>query len=103
MPARERDFREILEAGVQIVVRYSTDRGRVVSYAVVLIAEIDGDDYTIRVYDNAHGQCEIHRYEQGEGKQPAESVGVVDPGVAMREAIGDIKNRYEEMIRSWRR
>lgn len=44
------------------LVWFVTERGVVISYSVVLVAQHRGAWQTIRVYDNAHGQNEMHRH-----------------------------------------
>jgi len=57
------------QAGV--VVWFATERGKVLSYSVVLLALHGGRWQTIRVYDNAHGQNEMHRHSAPTGESAA--------------------------------
>jgi hypothetical protein len=57
----------------------------------------------IRVYDNAHGPHDLHRYTFGGGKQPAETFFYGEPEAAMDFAIEQIRTGYEQMIRSWQK
>jgi hypothetical protein len=61
-----------------------TERGNVISYSVVLLALHGGAWRTVRVYDNAHGANEMHRYTLAGGKQPAELVHAAPPEEARR-------------------
>lgn len=50
-------------------------RGRdVIDYSVVLVIEVDGRMETVRVYDGAHGENELHRYTREGAKQDGPSV-----------------------------
>jgi hypothetical protein len=79
-------------------------RGRdVIDYSVVLVIEVDGRMETVRVYDGAHGENELHRYTREGGKQAAEAFDRGTLGEGMRAAIDEIKGGYEEMIDGWHR
>jgi hypothetical protein len=84
-------------------VEFKTDRRDVVDYSIVLLVEVDGELETVRLYDGAHGENELHRYTRKGGKQPAEVVHHGDLGAGMRAAIDEIEQRYEAMIESWRK
>jgi hypothetical protein len=56
-------------------VEFETTRRDVVDYSIVLLVEVDGEPETMRLYDGAHGENELHRYTRKGGKQPAEVVG----------------------------
>jgi hypothetical protein len=84
-------------------VEFKTDRRAVVDYSIVLLVEVDGELETVRLYDGAHGENELHRYTRKGGKQPAEVVHHGDLGAGMRAAIDEIEQRYEAMIESWRK
>jgi hypothetical protein len=56
----------------------------------------------LRVYDNAHGANEMHRYTLAGGKQPAELVHAGEAGEAMRAARDEVLAGYEKMIEAWR-
>jgi len=58
---------------------------------------------TVRVYDGAHGENELHRYTRQGGKQPAEIFHRGTLGEGMRVAIEAIKRGYQSMIEAWRR
>jgi hypothetical protein len=86
---------------VLVMVEFETVRRDVVDYAVVLLANVDGKMETVRVYDGAHGQNELHRYTRSEGKQPAEVIHDGTLGEGMRAAIMDMKRGYGAMIEAW--
>ncbi len=56
-----------------IYVEFTTDRRTVTDYGVMLLVQEEyGRIETVRVYDGAHGQNEMHRYTRQGGKQAAE-------------------------------
>jgi hypothetical protein len=70
----------------------------------VLLALHEGSWRTVRVYDNAHGEHEMHRYTLRSGKQTAEiRSGSGDSGEMMRIARDHALGGYETMIEGWRR
>lgn len=75
----------------------------VVDYAVVLVVEVDGCKETVRVYDGAHGENELHRHTCDGGKQAAEVFDRGTLGEGMRAAIEEIEHGYEAMIEGWHR
>ncbi|HEV3322366.1 MAG TPA: hypothetical protein VG147_09285 [Solirubrobacteraceae bacterium] len=87
----------------EIAVRFLTHRREVADYAVVLLSVERGDRRTVRVYDNAHGNHDMHRYNRADVKQAAQTFHQGSAGGAMRSAIEAIRGGYEEMIESWRR
>jgi hypothetical protein len=98
-------YRRVLDdiAGVFMFVEYKIEqRGPgVVDYSVVLIVEVDGRLETVRVYDGAHGENELHRHTREGGKQAAE---VFDRGTlaeGMRAAIEKIERDHEAIIEAW--
>jgi len=86
-----------------LIVDFTTRRDEVVDYALVLVVEEAGRRATVRIYDGAHGQNELHRYTRELGKQPAEIFHLGTLGEGMRAALTAIKSSYEEMIEGWRR
>jgi hypothetical protein len=92
-------------ARVFMSVEYKIEqRGRnVIDYSVVLVIEVDGRIETVRVYDGAHGENELHRYTREGGKQAAEVFARGTLGEGMRAAIDEIKSGYEEMTGGWHR
>jgi hypothetical protein len=92
-------------ANVVMYVEFETEqRGRsIVDYSVVLVIEDGGRTETVRVYDGAHGENELHRYTRDVGKQPAEVFDRGTLGEGMRAAIEEVERGYEEMIDGWHR
>ncbi len=76
-------------------------RRAVIDYAIVLLIEVAGDLETVRVYDGAHGENELHRYTKKAGKQAAEVFHRGTLGAGMRGAIEEAERGYEAMIDSW--
>ena len=58
------DYTRLLDRllGAFMHVEFKTDRREIVDYAVVLLIEVDGERETVRLYDGAHGENELHRY-----------------------------------------
>jgi hypothetical protein len=100
-------YKRLLDARAGIVMYVEYEIGRsgpdVVDYSVVLVVEVDGRKETVRVYDGAHGENELHRYSRVSGKRAAEVFDRGTLGEGMRAAIEEIKGGYEEMIDGWRR
>jgi hypothetical protein len=99
------DYTRLLDRplGAFMHVEFTTDRREIVDYAIVLLVELDGEFETIRLYDGAHGENELHRYTREGDKQPAE---IFDRGTlaqGMRAAIEEIERGYQTMIESWHR
>jgi hypothetical protein len=86
-----------------MIVRLVTERGGLTSYAVALIVRDGGVWTTVRLFDNAHGINEMHRYTRGGGKQPGELFHHGTPSEAMRAAELEVREGWTEMVRAWRR
>lgn len=95
-------YRLQLASDAELVVWFLTERGRVISYSVVLVVLHAGEWRTVRVYDNAHGRNEMHRHTLSGGKQAAEATHAGEAGAAMRAARDEILAGYERMIEAWR-
>lgn len=81
-----------------------TNEGRVVTdYVVVLVRGKGEAAETIRVYDGAHGNNEMHRYTTSDGKQTGKPFHSGTLGEGMRAAAKAIKEGYPEMIEGWER
>lgn len=90
------------DLGAVLSVAYTTVKGEVVDYSLVLLLnEVDGLK-TIRVYDCAHGFNEMHRYGREIGKQPGVQVHRGTLGEGMNAAIEAIEVSYVAMIEGWR-
>jgi hypothetical protein len=72
-------------------IEFKTVRRDIVDYAVVLLVDVDGGLKTVRLYDGAHNENELHRYTRGRGKQPAEIAHCGTLGQGMRAAIEEIE------------
>jgi hypothetical protein len=70
-------------------------------YAVMLQLRIEGRWQTIRLFDNAHGDHDMHRYTEAE-KQPAErfAEGTVSEVAPM--AIRYLIDHWEAIAESWK-
>jgi hypothetical protein len=89
------------QLGVILSVYFKAHGSAVLSYSLVLLAELDGRIETIRVYDSSHGFNEMHRYTREGGKQNGVVVNRATLGEGMRAAMEDIKDRYLAMIEGW--
>jgi hypothetical protein len=89
--------------GTWMHVEFTTEVREVTDYAVVLLVEEGGQLETVRVYDSAHGENEMHRYTREGGKQAAEVFHRDTLGAGMRAAIESVKRGYLPMIESWHR
>jgi hypothetical protein len=99
----ETAYRDWLDAEAAIDVRFTTLRMKVIDYVVVLLAVEAGDRWAVRVYDNAHGDNEMHRYNREGFKGAAEMFHRGSSGEALRSAIDAVRGGYSEMIEAWRR
>ncbi len=96
-------YRYPLSHDAELVVWFLTERSEVTSYAVVLLVRDQDHLAPVRVYDNAHGQNELHRHTRTGGKQAAEPHLQASHGEAMRAAIAEILAGYDKMVQGWRR
>jgi hypothetical protein len=100
-------YKRLLDATARVFMYVEYKIGRsgpdVVDYSVVLVVEVDGRKETVRVYDGAHGENELHRYTREGNKQAAEVFDRGNLGEGMRASIKEIKGGYEEMIEGWHR
>ncbi len=99
------DYTRLLDRllGVFVHIEFKTDRRDVVDYSIVLMVEVEGEMETVRLYDGAHGENELHRYTREGGKQPAEVFHRGGLGPGMRTAIQEIEDGYGAMIEAWRK
>jgi hypothetical protein len=84
-------------------VRYAKERGELVTYAVVLMAEVAGEFRPVRLFDNAHGTNDMHRYTRDGIKMPAETFHFGTASDAMNAAIQVIDESWEQMVEPWLR
>jgi hypothetical protein len=89
--------------GAVLRVEFASNGREITDYAVVLMWATDGSAETIRVYDGAHGQNEMHRYTRSDGKQSGKLFHAGTLGEGMRAAIADVESGYGEMIEGWER
>jgi hypothetical protein len=88
--------------GAWMSVAFTTDRREITNYAVVLLVD-DGEQIkTVRLYDRAHGENDLHRYTRTGGKQAAVVFHRGTLAAGMRAAIEEIKRGYGSMIEAWR-
>lgn len=88
-----------LAAGVRIYVKV---QGRPLSrYAVTLQVRSEGEWRTVFLFDNAHGDHDMHGYT-GNAKQPAERFMDGDPREVLPKAITFLVNHWEAIIESWK-
>jgi hypothetical protein len=99
----ETGYRDLLSVEAAIDVHFVTDRSGVTDYAIVLLVREDGAWVAVRVYDNAHGNHDMHRYNRDGVKQAAETFHHGSAGEAMRSVLEAVRGGYSEMIESWRR
>jgi hypothetical protein len=92
------EYTDDIGDAAEMIVRYETVRGRLVSYSVVLTVRGIG---TVRVFDNAHGINEMHRYTRSGEKLPGVEFDRGTPSEAMNAATGWIRAGWEEMRRPW--
>jgi hypothetical protein len=87
--------------GVRRTAQFTTDRGTLVRFSVVLSAWYDDAWHTVRVYDNAHGVNEMHRHTLSQGEQPAEVFHHSTASEAYVAAWRAVKKGHKEMITGW--
>lgn len=79
--------------------RYRLERGRVVDFAAQLLVGAGDEQRPIRLYDTAHGELEMHRYDEQGQKQPAQRVAPSgDWNLEMPRVIAAIEAGYARMI-----
>jgi hypothetical protein len=88
---------------VKLRVGFTTARGEVVDYVVVLLFAGLGGMETIRVFDSSHGFNEMHRYTRTGGKQTGTRFHSGSLGEGLRAAIEDVKRNHLQMIEGWSR
>lgn len=99
----ETSYRTRLNFEAAIDVRFLRRRMEVVNYAVVLLVREHGELRAVRVYDNTHGDHDMHRYNREGVKQAAETFHRGSASEALRSAIEAVRSGYGKMIESWRR
>jgi hypothetical protein len=100
---RERSWEDELRPGVEILVRYETERV-VVRFAVLLRVLVDDVWRPVELFDCSHGdRNDRHRYTQGGVKLPAHVFHHGTPGEAMNTAVVLTRRNHERMIEAWQR
>jgi hypothetical protein len=94
---------EDLDPRTRVVVRRSVAGSGTLTYAVTLLAYDDGLWHTIRLFDNAHGMNEMHRYTRTGGKQPAAVFHLGTAREAVEAAEEEVRQRWQAMVDGWRR
>jgi hypothetical protein len=97
------EYADPLGSGVSTAVRFVTENGVLVSYALVLLVEESGAIHTVRVFDNTHGVHEMHRYTRSDGKLAPEPFHYGAASEAMNTAKQWIADGWREMVEAWRR
>ncbi|HTC60332.1 MAG TPA: hypothetical protein VK691_09490 [Solirubrobacteraceae bacterium] len=99
----ETSYRARLDFEAVIDVHFLRKGKEVIDYTVVLLARERGELQAVRVYDNTHGDHDMHRYNREGVKQPAEIFHRGSASEALQSAIEAVRGGYREMIESWRR
>jgi hypothetical protein len=101
-PRRRHTWDDTLGTEGRILVRWETERA-VVSFAVLLLANVDGIWRTVVLFDCTHGERnDRHRYSFDGVKGAAVIFHYGSPGEAMNDAIRLIRSDHERMIERWR-
>lgn len=103
MRVHETTYRDWLDFGIAVDVRFITSKSGVTDYVVVLLGRAHGQLRAVRVYDNVHRVNDMHRYNQAGEKQPAEAFHDGSASEALQSALSMVRDGYREMIESWRR
>lgn len=97
-------YENLLDPDLRVVlhVEFTTAGREVLSYSVVLTVGSAQEREAVRVYDATHRLNEMHRYRQGDDKQPGVPFHAGTLAEGMRMAILEIKDAYREMIEGWK-
>ncbi len=71
-------------------------------YSVLLLALVEGNWETVRLFDNHLGTHHMHRYTRTGGKQDPERFYAGPTNAAIPAAIGHLKSHWEAIIESWK-
>jgi hypothetical protein len=85
-----------LSGGAIVYARLDTEHGAAVSYAVTLVTEEEGELRAVRVYDDAHGSPEMHRYNRVGEKGPAEPAPGASASEGFNMALDLISDGFQE-------
>jgi hypothetical protein len=96
VPNRVAEHTRVLAGDVEVRVRMEFCRGRLDRYAVVLVHH----GRAVRSFDNAHGQHDVHRYDEQGQQLPAEKFidGTVQQGLDA--ALTYLQESWERIIES---
>lgn len=99
----EREF--FVAVSVDVRVRARLRNRPPTQYAISLEAhsEETGSFETIRLFDNAHGAHEMHRFRPGTGKMPGEIFFHGNTNAAIPAAIDLLKRDWQEIVVAYRR
>ena len=97
------DFQIDVAPGVEILVEFKTERGELAGYTVLLRVLRDGEWHEVRVWDNAHGDNEMHRYTRSGGKQAGVVFHQGSFAEGYRAAYADARTNFEEIVDGWER
>jgi hypothetical protein len=95
------DFQIAVAPDVEILVEFKTERGELTGYTVLLRVRREGDWHEVRVWDNTHGDNEMHRYTRSCGKQPAVVFDRGSFAEGYRAAYADARASFEEIVDGW--
>jgi len=94
------NFSRLLASDARVLVE--TDEGRPFErYAVMLQVRAGEGWTTILLFDNAHGQHDLHRYT-GSEKQPAVRFLEGTPQEVVPAAVRHLVDRWEAIVRTWK-
>jgi hypothetical protein len=94
----EKRWRFTLKEGVRGHVRVITRKGQLVTFAVVLVAEIKGIPVCVSRYDTAHGQAHQDILGLKEGLIRKDWLMDLTNKEALDYAIEDFRSHYEKYI-----
>lgn len=94
MPSRVSEHIRVLGVDVDVLVRIEVAGGRLARYSVVLRHR----GRAVRSFDNAHGQHDMHRYDEQGRRLPAEkfSEGTVQDGLDA--ALAYVQESWQRII-----
>lgn len=82
-------------------VEFKSRGPEVLGYSVVLLIGEGETRETVRLYDTSHRINEMHRYAQGDSKQPGVLFHRGTLGEGMRMAIESVTANFQAMIEGW--
>jgi len=87
----EKQWEIPLERGMRLLIARRTASGRVVSFRVVLLAEVDGKTRCLTRYDTAHGYAHQDILDENEKPLAKLLLATEDLNEAFNHAIHDLK------------